>query len=161
MNKATLILMTLFLIQAAPVLNLETASAESEFKRECAEGAEGRECRGRHKDFLKNLNLNKEQKANVKAIREANKAIVFSKREVVRSARDSLREAMQGDATDEQLRVLFGRVQDAKNDLKKTRLEVMLSIRQVLTPEQRKQFKGLPHRRGWRQRGHENRPGGE
>lgn len=101
------------------------------------------------KRMVEELNLTEEQQKKIKAIQENQKDDFIAKKKAAHQARRALKDAMQGDATDDDLRKLYDASQKAKADFSKTRFEQVLSIRAVLTPEQKKKFKGFRrHRKG-------------
>lgn len=102
--------------------------------------------------MIEDLALTEDQVEQLKKIHEDKKDQFRAKREAIMERRKKLNEAMQGDTKESELRKLFQSLQDTQKEFMETRFEKVLSIRSILTPEQRKKFKGLarPHRKGKR-----------
>lgn len=110
------------------------------------------------KRMVEELNLTEEQQKQIKEIQDKQKNEFLAKKEAMHKTKKALKEAMQGEATDKELRILNDALIKAKIAFSKTRFEQVLSIRAVLTPEQRKLFKGFGrHKKGGKGKHHESR----
>lgn len=102
--------------------------------------------------WFKDLDLTKEQKQKLEAMRADSKDDRKDNREAMKTARKALAEAAKGDASEAQLRTLFNSLQDLHKKNATARFEKLLKIRAILTPEQRKKIKmhkfGGPGNRG-------------
>lgn len=90
-----------------------------------------------HPKKMKDLNLTEEQKEKLKAIREAAKADSQKCREDMRAARKAFKEVLRSNASKEAVLAAHQGMLDKKQQLSKTRLETLLSAREILTEEQR------------------------
>jgi periplasmic protein CpxP/Spy len=107
---------------------------------------------------LRDLGLSDEQWKKLKAIREeAQKSgraeSVQSLHKELRDLRQSFKELLKSDAPSQQVLQAFAKIQNAEQSLRQARFERVLHLRDILTPEQRKKFKGFE--RG----GHQGRGG--
>lgn len=115
---------------------------------------------GRHKgDFhekiLKQLNLTTEQAAQLKAIKQSEKADIKKMREDKKALHDKMKQALASDSSEEALRKIHNQKMDLRKQIADARFEKMLSVRKILTSEQRKKFHELMEKkRGRRGRGH-------
>jgi len=108
----------------APAARAETSKQEKTHK------GEGRK--------MRDLNLTKEQREQIKEIRQKYKEQREGKsREEIKTQKDELKKAMGGNASASQLKALFLKVEKLKQDQAKLRFDQMLEIREVLAPEQR------------------------
>lgn len=96
--------------------------------------------------MIRDLNLTEDQQTKIKEIQNKQKDSVVAKKKAMVDAKKALKDAMQGDASDDELRKLYDTSQKAKTDFRKALFEQVLVIRGVLTPEQRKKFKGFDRR---------------
>ena len=102
--------------------------------------------------WLRELNLSADQVQKIQAIRDQYHARLSEQRRAVQQAQQELQQLMDSNASAEQVRQKFDQVQSLKRRLGETRMDSMLAIRAVLTPEQRQKMNELIQRRG-------NRPG--
>lgn len=107
------------------------------------------------------LQLSPEQKEKMKELREKSKTQRQAKRAEMKALRKSMKQkkkelknAMQSDESDSALRNRFSeleklqqKAQQMKEAQSKARFENALEIRKILTPEQRKEFRGFMHER--------------
>lgn len=101
------------------------------------------------KRMIEELNLTEDQQKKIKAIQDGQKDAFVAKKKVVREKRKALKKAMQEDTTDAELRKLNDAAENARLEFSKLRFELVLAIRAVLTPEQKKKFKGFGrHKKG-------------
>ena len=91
------------------------------------------------------LNLTPEQQEKIKAMSGGESEQMSRKHEVMRTAHDELEQAMKSSASDEEIRAKFTELEKIQSEFAKARLERVLAIRAVLTPEQRTKFKGMGH----------------
>lgn len=107
------------------------------------------------KRMVENLKLTEDQQKEIKAIQDSQKDAFIAKKEAVHKARKELRKAMRSDKTDAELRKLHESTQKVKSEFSKFRFEQVLAIRAVLTPEQKKKFKGFGrHKKGGKWKHH-------
>lgn len=106
--------------------------------------------REHHKKWVEELNLTEAQKQQLHEIRESYRDKMSADRQAMRDAKTKLREALQSDASEADLRNQYMTIQALKKDLSTTRFEKILAIRQILTPEQRKKFKAFHHHRRYK-----------
>lgn len=105
----------------------------------------------RHLEKLtKELGLTTEQQEQVKAVQDKDGAQIKKQREIMRTARKELEQAIKSSATDEEIRGKFSQLEKAQSEFSKLRFEKVLAIRAILTPEQRLIFKGMGKERGYR-----------
>lgn len=97
--------------------------------------------------LMDQLNLNPDQKQQLKAIHKQYKNKISQNKQAVRQASKELRDLMASTATVEQIRTKHDQVQGLRQDLEKLSFESMLATREVLTAEQRLKFAQLIERR--------------
>lgn len=102
---------------------------------EPARGDRGK--RGWGEKWQEQLNLNADQKAQIKQIRDQAKSDSQSLRQQMRAAFEKQQSLMAGNASDDQIRQQHREVQALRQQAAERRFDTMLKIRQVLTPEQR------------------------
>jgi periplasmic protein CpxP/Spy len=95
------------------------------------------------KEALNGLNLTDEQKAKIKELRKGGKEAHKETRESLREGRKALEEAMKGDAKKEDILAKYDALQTLRNKMGRARFEMMLAVREILTPEQRQKFRGF------------------
>lgn len=132
-------------------LFLSVPLALSAFSSAEAERGERRQDR-----LFEELELSEEQKASIESLRAAHREKIQkertemrSLRKRLRSERKLLREMMQGSSEESQLKAKFKEIQklhsgahEKRARLAELRFENGLKIRELLTPEQRKDFRG-------------------
>lgn len=107
------------------------------------------------------LNLTPEQQAQIKTIRDQERAASEGLRQEARTARQQLRTLLSGNASDAQIRQQHQKVQQLGQQLRERRFDTMLKVRAVLTPEQRAKSAELKQQRGERRgRGQRQNPSG-
>jgi Spy/CpxP family protein refolding chaperone len=93
---------------------------------------------------LRALGLGADQKQQIRAVIGTHRGAVKESFGKVKSSGAALRKAMQADQFDERaIRAAFGAFADAAEDLTVLKARIMDEVRQVLTPEQRAEFKNL------------------
>jgi Spy/CpxP family protein refolding chaperone len=103
--------------------------------------------KGHFKKMMKKLELTAEQKEKMKVLRK-NNPDMKAKRAEMREVRKKFKEALSSDASKGELTKLHNELQSKKTEIAKIRFEKMLSIREILTPEQRKIFQEMRQKRG-------------
>jgi Spy/CpxP family protein refolding chaperone len=98
--------------------------------------------------WLKELNLSPEQIQKIRQIRGQYQGRLTQQRQAVQQAQQELKELMTGNASTEQIRQKFDQVQRLRQELADTRMDSMLAIRKILTPEQRQKLADLLRQRG-------------
>ncbi len=101
----------------------------------------GRE--GGLKKLLKQLNLTTEQSQKIETIQEETRSEKETLRQQLQTKRQELRSLLASDSTPEQLREQHQQLQTIHQKLASNRLETMLQVREILTPEQRTQMAEL------------------
>lgn len=99
------------------------------------------------KDLPKELNLSAEQKEKIKKIREENRDQMKKMREKMHAKMQEFRSKMASDASDGDIKEAHEEMQEMHEDMAEARLEKMLKVRAVLTPEQRKKFMALQEKK--------------
>lgn len=100
--------------------------------------------RGHHGEMMKaveKLDLSAEQKAKLAEIKKSFKDTVKPKRKAMRAANEEVRAAMEGNASDEEIRKKFDASKAASQEFQQARFDKVMAIRAILTPEQRAKFK--------------------
>ncbi|WP_287129164.1 periplasmic heavy metal sensor [Candidatus Cyanaurora vandensis] len=90
---------------------------------------------------LQGLGLNREQQRQIRAIQQADQTRAKNLREQLNQAQQSFRRTLVSTATDPQILRQFERMQDLQNQSARLRVENLLRIRAVLTPQQREQLR--------------------
>lgn len=101
-----------------------------------SEGGE-RQHHRRGKGFMKKLDLSEEQRSKVKEIRQAGKAKRQELRAKVNEAQEAFQAAQKSDASRSEILSKFDELSALKAQMGRLRIEGMLDIREILTPEQR------------------------
>ena len=89
--------------------------------------------------FEREYNPSAEQMEKIRAL-HADREQMREMRTKIRDARQKLHEAMRSDASEAELRKQFSEVQKLKQEMKSNYFERMLSLRAILTPEQREKL---------------------
>jgi Spy/CpxP family protein refolding chaperone len=110
--------------------------------------------------WLRDLNLTSEQLQKIQQIRSQRKGQLAEQRQTMRQAMQELRQLMAGNAPTEQIRQKYNEVRTLRMKLADAQFNDLLSIREVLTPEQRRKFADHMQRRreNWKNR-MQNAPG--
>ncbi|UBF25031.1 Spy/CpxP family protein refolding chaperone [Kovacikia minuta CCNUW1] len=93
--------------------------------------------------WIKDINLTTEQKNRIQAIHEKTQNAAKNLHQQLRQALEQERSLMAGNATAEQIQQQHQQVQRLFQQLDDQRFEAMLSIREILTPDQRAQVATL------------------
>lgn len=116
---------------------------------------------GHLRKVLAELNLSEEQKAKIKEVRESHGKSMKESRSALRDARKAMEEAVKIDASRSDLLKKFESLQALRNKMGQARFEMILAVREILTPEQRQKFRaafqnfGRHHRHGGEGKGEE------
>ncbi|MFE4106788.1 Spy/CpxP family protein refolding chaperone [Almyronema epifaneia] len=103
---------------------------------------------GRRGDrWLEQLDLTDAQTAQIQTIKEQARTNNAGLRQQLQQAHEELQSLMASDASSDQLRQQHQQVQTLKNQLATQRFEMMLAIREVLTPDQRAELATLTSNR--------------
>lgn len=97
--------------------------------------------------LMEQLNLSQEQQQKLQGIQSQYKDQISQRKQAMRQANRELRDMMAGTASADQIRAKHQQVQDLRQQLEKVTFESMLASRDVLTPDQRKQFAQLMEQR--------------
>lgn len=103
--------------------------------------------------MLEELNLTEEQKDQIKSLQETFRSEMQGKRSEMKSYHEQMESLMTGDASKDEILTLFEKMENQRMSFHRKRFEHILSIREILTPEQRKNFKFGPGKHGKGQRG--------
>lgn len=93
------------------------------------------------KKIKADLNLTEEQKTKLKSMHKVSKETLKTQRDDLDKAQADIEAALKSDTSDEKIREKFVELQKLQSAFAKSRLEIILHIRSVLTPEQRAKFK--------------------
>lgn len=93
------------------------------------------------KEALAALKLTEEQKNKIKEIRKSSKDANQETHEALKAGRKAMQELMTGDGKKDEILAKFDSLQSQRNKMARARFEMMLAVRDVLTPDQRKQFR--------------------
>jgi periplasmic protein CpxP/Spy len=109
--------------------------------------------RGRGRDdLLQQLNLTPEQTRQIAEIRQRSMGKMKQTRQNLRQARQELNQMIGSQqASDRDIQEKFRQVQNLQQDMANLRMENLIAIRRVLTPEQRQQYGTLMQQRQQRQ----------
>jgi periplasmic protein CpxP/Spy len=115
---------------------------------------------GRHGDPLSQLNLTADQTAQVKAIREQNQPNREANMQRIKQLKQEMQALMTSNAPNFQITAKHDEIQAVKQQMSKVRLDQMLKIRAILTPEQRQKLTQLSqnHRDKFRDQAGSRRP---
>jgi Spy/CpxP family protein refolding chaperone len=110
--------------------------------------------------WMDRLNLTAEQKQKIQAIHNQYKDQISQQQQALRQQSQQLRDLMAGTASADQIRSKHQEIETLQPQLARSRFESMLAVREVLTPDQRRQFaeimqqkKGQRSNQGRQQRG--------
>lgn len=103
------------------------------------EGRPNRPPRGMPR-WIGELNLTPDQMQQMQAIRSRYQNQISQRAQALRQAESELQQLMASNADTNQIRTKHNQVQSLRQQLAQVRFESMLEMRQVLTPEQRRQL---------------------
>lgn len=99
--------------------------------------------------LIQELNLTPQQTQQIQTIQNQSQDQISQRRQAVRQARQELFELMAGTASESQVRQKYRQVETLKQQVSEIRFDSILAMREVLTPEQRRQFaERMQNRRG-------------
>jgi periplasmic protein CpxP/Spy len=107
---------------------------------------------GNPEQMFEQLNLTPAQLSQIRTIREDSRATMQPLREQMRTGHQELRALMASDASADEIRQRHSALMGLDQQLRTQRFEVMLQIRDVLTPEQRAELAQLLEQRRSQQR---------
>ena len=93
--------------------------------------------------MIKSLDLSADQLAKIKELRKTHWEKMKAKREEMKSCANGMMSVMSATATEDNLRGDYNKFKALRDELDKERFEMMLSIRKILTEEQRKKASDL------------------
>ena len=94
----------------------------------------------RHQAKFQELNLTPEQTQQIQTIESRYEDQMAQRKQAVRQAKQELVDLMAGTASESQVREKYRQVEALKQQVADIRFDSMLAMREVLTPEQRRQF---------------------
>lgn len=95
------------------------------------------------REALKSLDLSEEQKTKLKDLRKSATEAHKEVRTALKDGRKAMEDLMKSDAKKEEILSKFEALQTLRNKMARARFEMMLAIRDILTPEQRQKFRGF------------------
>ena len=130
---------------------LDQNSASSMSTNQIAQNYARKASRGdRIEKLLQKLDLTSQQSEQITAIREQFEAENEALYEEMRTNKEEMRSLFTSDASSEQLRQQHNQSQELRQQIGNNRFEMMLQIREVLTPEQREQMAQIMMQRNHR-----------
>ena len=87
------------------------------------------------------LNLSAEQKTKLDELKDKTKFGTKEKRKAMEQCMQELESLISGSASEKEVRAKFSELQTLEDAYAKARLEKILAVREILTPEQSKKFK--------------------
>lgn len=97
--------------------------------------------------LFEKLNLTADQKQKMQAIRNQYQGQITQRREAMRKSRQELMNMMSGTASESQIREKHRQVLADGQRMAELQFDIMLAMREVLTPEQRRQLAQLMQER--------------
>lgn len=132
------------------------ASLNSPLPQAIAQNTEEQRRPGRDKSQLfQDLNLTPEQNQQIQTIQNQYREQISQRGQGLRQARQELSELMASTAAQNQIREKYRQVAELQQQLGNIRFDSMLAMREVLTPEQRRQFAERKQNRRGNHRGRE------
>ena len=98
-------------------------------------------------ELFEQLNLSQDQMQKMQQIQERYKTQMQQQQQTLRQAEDEFRDMMAGTADKNQLREKHRQVQALREKMGELRLESLLEMREVLTPDQRRQMAEMMQQR--------------
>ncbi len=159
MNKS-IFQKTCMVLAVMAVIAIGTGHAAAEPREEGPRGPDETAVEEKHHQWLEKLNLSAYQKDKIDKIHEEQRGKMKSAAEQLRAEHEKMREMMQGDATDDQLREQHAKVAALRAAAGEARFETFLKIRAVLNRGQRKRM-GAMHHEGMGHSGHDMKDDGK
>lgn len=120
----------------------------------------GRQGRGGGPDkLMEQLNLNQTQVQQLKAIRQKYSGQMEPLKQQIRAKADELSQLMEGTASNDVIRTKHQEMLTLREKMGNLRFESMLEMRDILTPEQRREFGQLMQQRRQRMGGNRGEGG--
>ncbi|EAW36676.1 Spy/CpxP family protein refolding chaperone [Lyngbya sp. PCC 8106] len=98
-------------------------------------------------ELLEQLNATPEQKQKMEDIRAKYQAQISQHKQQVRQTQQQLQELLSTNASESQIRQKYDELSRLKQEMSKLQFEIILQVREVLTPEQRRQFAEIMEQR--------------
>ena len=98
--------------------------------------------------LFQELNLSPEQTQQIEAIQNQYQNQISQRKQAVRQSRQELVDLMAGTASQSQIRQKYRQVETLKQQVSDLRFDSILAMREVLTPQQRRQFAERMENRG-------------
>lgn len=131
-------------VLAVLMLSLGSAAAlvspNSLLPQATAQDSEQRSPKRGKAQMLQELNLSPEQTQRIEAIQNQYRGQITQRKQAARQAQQELRDLLAGTASADQIRQKYRQVEALKQEVAQVRFDSMLAMREVLTPEQRRQF---------------------
>lgn len=135
--KVSLLATLLFLVGSLPSYALDQQAAGEKFVEH------------RVNKMMEKLDLTADQAKQVKAVREKMRPKLKAARQEKREAFKNFTALLQGDSKDDaMIREAYKNLQTVKASAQDAHFEMILAIRNILTPEQRQKFAALKKERG-------------
>jgi Spy/CpxP family protein refolding chaperone len=99
------------------------------------------------KQLLEQLNATPEQKQKMEDIRAQYQDQISQHKQQVRQTQQQLQEMLSTNASENQIRQKYDELIRLKQEMSKLQFEIILQVREVLTPEQRRQFADIMEQR--------------
>jgi len=101
----------------------------------------------RRSNLMQELDLSQQQLRQIQQIQNRYQGQVQQQRDRLRQTQNQLSSRLAGNASTRELRQLFRQLQTQRQELSQLQFDIMLEIREVLTPEQRRTFTQIMQRR--------------
>lgn len=98
--------------------------------------------------LVKQLGLSPDQVNQIKAATASNQGKLKGLREQENTQREAVNSAMKNSASEGDVRSLYAPLTKTRQEMANMSFDQLMAVYKVLTPEQRKKFKGLRGRRG-------------
>lgn len=92
------------------------------------------------KKLISSLNLSEDQESQIKALHRGHKESYKELKEKMKEGQKALHEAMERNESTENLQAMFKGLTDLRTQMMNSRFEKILSIRNILNPEQKEEF---------------------
>jgi periplasmic protein CpxP/Spy len=124
------------------------AKPNSLFPKTVAQNLEGpRPAESGKPNWMNQLNLSQEQKQKLHAIHSQYKDQISQSKKAVRQSTQELSDLIISNASAEEIRAKHQQVQQLRQQLEQTSFESMLATREVMTPDQRREYAQLMEQR--------------
>src|SRR3989339_954234 len=84
-------------------------------------------------NLVQELQLTQEQKQKMQGLRQSHMQALQQRKDSIKQARDAFEQAIKGTKSDEELRSLYQKFEEAKTSMAKEQFEQILTIRSLLT----------------------------